>query len=86
LFPTEIRGSAVGLASSLSRIGAAIGTYLVPVSLSHLGTGATMIVGAVVTFIGAIVSVVWAPETRGLTLGESAAMDTKASAKVAATV
>lgn len=78
LFPTEIRGSAVGLASSLSRIGAAIGTYLVPVSLSHLGTGTTMIIGAVVTFLGAVVSVMWAPETRGLTLGESAAMTPKA--------
>jgi putative MFS transporter len=79
LFPTEIRGSAVGLASSLSRIGAAIGTYLVPVSLAHLGIGGTMIVGAVVTFAGAIVSVMWAPETRGLTLGECAKMTPKSS-------
>jgi hypothetical protein len=39
LFPTEIRGSAVGLASSLSRIGAAIGTYLVPAALSHISIG-----------------------------------------------
>jgi len=77
LFPTEIRGSAVGLASSLSRIGAAVGTYLVPISLSHIGTGATMIVGAVITFIGAVVSVMWAPETRGLTLGECAAISSK---------
>lgn len=75
LFPTEIRGSAVGLASSLSRIGAAVGTYLVPVSLSHLGTGATMIVGAVITFIGAGVSIMWAPETRDMTLGESCAVN-----------
>jgi len=74
LFPTEIRGSAVGLASSLSRIGAAIGTYLVPVALSHLGIGATMIIGAVVTLVGAGISVMWAPETRGLTLGQSAAL------------
>jgi putative MFS transporter len=59
----------------LSRIGAAVGTYLVPVSLSHLGTGATMIVGAVVTFVGAGVSILWAPETRGLTLGESCAVN-----------
>lgn len=36
LFPTEIRGTAVGLASSLSRIGAAIGTYLAPASLEVL--------------------------------------------------
>jgi MFS transporter, putative metabolite transport protein len=77
LFPTEIRGSAVGLASSLSRIGAAIGTYLVPVALSHLGIGATMIIGAVVTLLGAGISVMWAPETRGLTLGECAAMTSK---------
>ncbi len=74
LFPTEVRGSAVGLASSLSRIGAAIGTYLVPVSLSHLGTAWTMIVGAIVTFVGAGVSILWAPETRGLTLGECASI------------
>ena len=74
LFPTEIRGSAVGLASSLSRIGAAIGTYLVPQALSHIGIGPTMIIAGVITLIGAGVSVAWAPETRGLTLGESAAL------------
>ena len=74
LFPTEVRGSAVGLASSLSRIGAAIGTYLVPQALEHLGIGTTMIIAALITLIGAGVSVVWAPETRGLTLGESSAL------------
>jgi putative MFS transporter len=74
LFPTEVRGSAVGLASSLSRIGAAIGTYLVPKALDHLGIGATMIVAAVITLIGAAVSVAWALETRGMTLAESAAL------------
>jgi MFS transporter, putative metabolite transport protein len=77
LFPTEVRGSAVGLASSASRIGAAAGTYLVPEALTHLGIGPTMIVGAVITFVGALVSVAWAPETRGLTLGESAALPDK---------
>lgn len=51
LFPTEVRGSAVGLASSLSRIGAAIGTYLVPLALSGLGIGVTMIIGGVVTLV-----------------------------------
>jgi MFS transporter, putative metabolite transport protein len=74
LFPTEIRGSAVGLASSLSRIGAAVGTYLVPLSLTGIGIGGTMIVGAVVTLIGAGVSFAWAPETRGKTLAEAAAL------------
>jgi putative MFS transporter len=82
LFPTEVRGSAVGLASSLSRIGAAAGTYLVPEALTHLGIGPTMIIGAVITFIGAVVSVAWAPETRGMTLGECAALPTAAASAV----
>jgi putative MFS transporter len=74
LFPTEVRGSAVGLASSLSRIGAAIGTYLVPKALTYLGIGPTMIIAAVITLVGAVVSLAWAPETRGMTLAESAAL------------
>jgi putative MFS transporter len=74
LFPTEIRGSAVGLASSLSRIGAAVGTYLVPLSLSGLGIGPTMAVGGLITLIGAAVSASRAPETRGLTLAEAACL------------
>lgn len=74
LFPTEIRGSAVGLASSLSRIGAAIGTYLVPLALTGLGIGTTMIIAAGITLLGLVISLAWAPETRGLTLAESAAL------------
>lgn len=77
LFPTEIRGSAVGLASSLSRIGAAIGTYLVPLALSGLGIGTTMLIAGAITLLGALISLVWAPETRGLSLAESAALSTK---------
>jgi hypothetical protein len=37
LFPTHIRATAVGLATSVSRIGAALGAYLLPWSLDHLG-------------------------------------------------
>lgn len=76
LFPTEIRGSAVGLASSLSRIGAAAGTYLVPLVLSGLGIGTTMIIAGVITLLGLVVSFAWAPETRGKTLAECAALET----------
>ncbi|QSE92632.1 MFS transporter [Rhodococcus pseudokoreensis] len=74
LFPTEVRGSAVGLASSLSRIGAAIGTFLVPLSLTSLGIGVTMLIAAGVTLFGAVISQMWAPETRGLSLSESAGL------------
>jgi len=74
LFPTEIRGSAVGLASSLSRIGAAVGTYLVPLALTGWGIGGTMLAAAAITLLGAVVSVLRAPETRGMALHESASL------------
>jgi putative MFS transporter len=74
LFPTEVRGSAVGLASSASRIGAAVGTYLVPMALTDWGIGGTMLAAAAISLVGAVVSVFWAPETRGMALHESAAL------------
>lgn len=77
LFPTEVRGSAVGLASSVSRIGAAVGTYLVPLALTSWGIGGTMIAAAAISLVGALVSVLWAPETRGMALHEAAALPTR---------
>lgn len=74
LFPTEIRGTAVGLASSLSRVGAAVGTFLVPLALSGIGIGPTMLLGGLITLFGAVVSFAWAPETRGRTLAECASL------------
>jgi MFS transporter, putative metabolite transport protein len=74
LFPTEIRGSAVGLASSISRIGAAIGTFLVPLSLTSLGIGPTMLIAAAITLLGALISQFPAPETRGKSLSECATL------------
>ncbi|MBG0812449.1 MFS transporter [Methylosinus sp. H3A] len=74
LFPTEIRGTAVGLASSLSRIGAAVGTYLAPFSVDALGIGATMLIAAIITLVGFAVSLRWAPETASLGLDQSATL------------
>ncbi|MEU6236024.1 MFS transporter, partial [Kitasatospora sp. NPDC047058] len=69
LFPTEIRATAVGVATSVSRIGAAVGTYLLPLSLTGLGTGPTMLIAAGTTAVGLLVCVLWAEETRGTALG-----------------
>ncbi|WP_405943353.1 sugar porter family MFS transporter [Streptomyces sp. NBC_01020] len=68
VFPTSIRTSGVGLASAASRIGAAIGTFLLPVSLDHLGLSWSMIFMAAVSLIGGITALMWAPETNGLQL------------------
>jgi putative MFS transporter len=70
LFPTSVRATAVGLATSVSRIGAAIGTYLLPMSLTGLGIGPTMLLAAALTAVGLLVSIRWAEETRGLGLGK----------------
>ncbi|MFH9347531.1 MFS transporter [Kitasatospora sp. NPDC017646] len=69
LFPTEIRATAVGVATSVSRIGAAVGTYLLPLSLTGLGTGPTMLIAAGTTALGLLVCALWAEETRGTALG-----------------
>ncbi|MBF3215072.1 MFS transporter [Pseudomonas aeruginosa] len=74
LFPTEIRAFAVGVGTSLSRVGAAVGTYLVPLSLETLGTAQTMYAAALVTLLGLLVTWALAPETRSLNLQQAASL------------
>lgn len=75
LFPTEIRTLAVGVGTSLSRIGAAVGTYLVPISLQTQGITQTMYAAAIVTLVGLLFTWVLAPETRSLNLQQAAALN-----------
>lgn len=74
IFPTDIRAFAVGMGASLSRVGAAIGTWLVPMSLHTIGIGNTMYVAAAVSIVGLIASIALAPETRSLSLQEAASL------------
>lgn len=71
LFPTSIRASAIGLAVAFSRVGAAGGTCLVPMSLEGLGTATPMYIGAGITVIGLLACVAWAEETEGKSLSEA---------------
>ncbi|MCI2419505.1 MFS transporter [Saccharopolyspora sp. K220] len=68
LFPTELRSSGVGLLNGLSRIGSAIGTFLLPISFDSLGFSPTMVALTAILAVGAVVSLAWAPETSGLAL------------------
>lgn len=74
IFPTDIRAAAVGIGASLSRIGAAIGTWLVPISLVSIGIGNTMYAAAAVSAVGLLVSVWLAPETKGMSLEDAASL------------
>ncbi|WP_370949488.1 MFS transporter [Amycolatopsis sp. cg5] len=71
VFPTAIRSTGVGFATAMSRVGAAIGTFLFPLSLHHLGVGPTLLIGAAVLAAGGLVSQRLAPETTGLDLSHA---------------
>jgi MFS transporter, putative metabolite transport protein len=71
-FPTEVRACGVGLAIACSRLGSAVGTFLLPIGVANFGFQSAMMVLAGVLLIGMLVSVAWAPETRHLRLNEAA--------------
>lgn len=63
LFPTELRGSGVGLTIAASRIGAGMGTWMLPVVTEQYGVTTTLIccIGSLV--VGGLVCQLLAPET-----------------------
>ncbi|MCG2798551.1 MAG: MFS transporter [Cellulomonas sp.] len=74
MFPTEVRATAVGVAIAISRIGVVVSTYGLPLFLDAYGIGPTMLVGAGLLVVCLVLSVVMAPETRGLTLDETSSL------------
>ncbi len=86
VFPTSVRTSGVGLASAASRVGAAIGTFGLPWVLAHWGLPPLMIIMAVVSVIGGLTSLRWAPETNGRELSETAHRDNTGSARASVPV
>jgi putative MFS transporter len=75
LFPTGFRATGVGFAAAMSRVGAAVGTFLLPLSLSVLGTGPTMLLAAAVLVGGVVATALWAPETGDLSLNEASSAE-----------
>jgi MFS transporter, putative metabolite transport protein len=73
VLPTEIRGIGTGFAAAVSRVGAGIGIFLLPMSMENLGAGPTLLIAAGVALAGAALSQWLAPETKGKTLTEAAA-------------
>jgi putative MFS transporter len=71
-FPTEVRACGVGLAIACSRLGSAVGTFLLPMVVTGFGFAPAMMALAGVLMIGMIVSIAWAPETRHLCLNDAA--------------
>lgn len=78
VFPTEIRGVGVGFATAASRVGAAAGTFLLPLSMETYGITTTVLIAGGVSFFGLIVTYFLAPETKGKLLSETSAPSAKA--------
>ena len=74
LFPTEVRATAVGLCTGISRIGAAFGTFATPWALTNFGLSTTMYIATGIAVVGAVVSHFMAPETKGRDLSQTAAL------------
>nr|WP_312628719.1 MFS transporter [Scandinavium sp.] len=81
-FPTDIRSLGVGFATAMSRLGAAIATGCLPMALLSWGMRNTLLILVVVLLVGLVVSVLWAPETRNLSLVEAAGLPPKPQGKV----
>lgn len=82
-FPTEVRASGIGLATAASRLGSAISTFLLPVSVAGLGLNPTMAILAGILLLGALVSLAWAPETKSLSLADAGSGDVATPAPLA---
>ncbi|MEV6838484.1 MFS transporter [Streptomyces sp. NPDC051133] len=72
VFPTSLRATGVGFATAMSRVGAAVGTFLLPMGLDRYGVRFVLLVGAAVLAVGALVSQFLAPETTDLDLAKAA--------------
>lgn len=64
LFPTELRASGVGLAVAASRLGAATGTFLLPLIVQKFGIHLALGGCLAVLLAGGVSCQLWAPETR----------------------
>ncbi|WNC12308.1 MFS transporter [Brevibacillus brevis] len=65
MYPTNLRGAGKGLSTALSRVGSVIGSFLVPIVQSGYGVSAVILMISFACVLGAIVTIAWAPETRG---------------------
>ena len=70
-----------GLSNCFSRIGAAAGTFILPMSVDSLGVGTTMLIAAGICVLGAVISQYMAPETKGLSLSDTSALLSKSVVK-----
>lgn len=75
VFPVEVRGLGDGISAGSGKLGAFIGAFLLPLLILHLQLAGTMAILAVVSLLGALLTIYALPETKGLPLEIAAAED-----------
>lgn len=73
LFPTALRASGNGLATSVSRIGSILGVLVFPNMVAAWGDNSALWFFAVIGLAGLLITLTLAPETKGRTLEEISA-------------
>ncbi|MGH9069622.1 MAG: MFS transporter [Acidimicrobiales bacterium] len=68
LFPTRLRATGQGSATAFSRLGAMLGVLLLPTGVAAFGLAITLYLVAAVSILGAILTLLLLPETRGTRL------------------
>lgn len=63
LFDIKVRGTGVGTCITISRFGAAAGTFLLPILTNLGGASLAMLICAIVLLAAFIICLIWAPET-----------------------
>ncbi len=69
LFPTEVRASGHGFSAGSAKVGAAVGSFFLPILQSSWGVSQTILIMSFVSLLGLIVTVVYRVETKGQALG-----------------
>jgi len=70
VYPTRLRSTGHGFAAACGKVGATLGTFLLPAATSHFGTGRTMIVIGISCLVGAVITLVFRVDTRGRALAD----------------
>ncbi len=68
VFPTHVRGKGAGFAASFAKIGAVLTAFLFPILIKAIGTGPLLWCLVVAFGAGAVVTTVFAIETKGINL------------------
>lgn len=66
IFPIRIRANAMGIATATSRIGAIVGVFVFPITISTLNVSLSLIFFAIFEFLGLSLTSLLAPETKNV--------------------